>query len=192
MKWEGISKLKQRPVFDYTLKGLFWGCWHTLWPLANWLCIKNNFWLMYKWQQPINQGTRRGYFNTTKILQCKGNLEFPKLCIWLDKVIGTTQNLQLSLPYQEHFKYSADFKGIVLNPQWNLEEFGSNFQHFRNHYEYFANKLLLTSQDFFNLVLCFAKRAPCYFSFITVLESRCPWRIFYNFFFIISHFTHNL
>lgn len=125
-----------------------------------------------KWQQSI-KGARRGYFNTTEILP-KGNLEFLKLCIWPDKVIGTTKNLQLSLPYQGHFKYSADFKGIVLKPQRNLEEFRSNFQHFRKHYEYFASKLLLTSQHFFNLVLCFAKRAPCYFSSITVLESRCP------------------
>lgn len=35
--------------------GLFWGCWHTLWPLANWLCIEKNFWLMYKCISDSNQ-----------------------------------------------------------------------------------------------------------------------------------------
>lgn len=33
-----------------------------------------------KRQQSI-KGARRAYFNTTEILQCKGNLKFPKLCI---------------------------------------------------------------------------------------------------------------
>lgn len=54
-----------------------------------------------KWQQSI-KGARRGYFNITESLQFKGNLKFPKLYIWPDKVIGTSQNLQLSLPYQGH------------------------------------------------------------------------------------------
>lgn len=94
---------------------------------------------VYKLQQSI-KGARRRYFNSTEILQCKGNLNSPNCVYDLTRSLGQHRIF--------HFKYSADCKGIALKPQWNLEESSCNSHHFRKHYEYFASKLLLISQHF--------------------------------------------
>lgn len=148
-KWEGISKLKQRPVFDYTLQGLFWGCWHTLWPLEQRLCIKKNFRLMYKWVSDSNQSRvqEEGISTSLKAYNLKVTLNSPNCIYDLTKSLG--HHRIYNFPFHtKDTKYSAELEGIVLKPQWNSEEFGSNFQHFRKQYEYFASKLLLSSQHF--------------------------------------------
>lgn len=95
---------------------------------------------MYKCISDSNQSSvQEEDILTPQSWSVKVTLNSPN-CVYDLSVIGTTQNLQLSLPYQGHFKYSADFKGIVLKLQQNLEEFDSNFQHFRKHHKYFATK----------------------------------------------------
>lgn len=151
--------------------------------IANWLCIEKDFWFMYKCISDSNQPRvqEEDILTPLKSYSVRVTLTSPNCVYDLTKSLG--QHRIYNFPFHTKDTLKAAFKGIVLNTTVKIRRIWQQFPAFQEILWVLCKQTATYFTAFFNPVLCFVKRVPCYFSFITVLENRYPWRIFYNFFF---------